>query len=96
MNEALRAMIESGAVTLEDLVEAINGHEGRATAARDVIVAARCELCGRGFPQQPQDNRLASDHGHRVACYRIPCRRELKRLQNAESRERRRKRSAAG
>jgi hypothetical protein len=91
MNETLRAMIESGAVTLEDLVEAINGHEGRATAARDVIVAARCELCGRGFPQQPQDSRLASAHGHRVICYRTPCRRELRRLQNVETRSRRRK-----
>jgi hypothetical protein len=91
MIEALRALIESGAVTLGDLVEAINGHEGRATAARDVIIAPRCELCGRGFPQQPQDGRLAEAHGHRVVCYRIPCRRELRRLQNAESRARRQK-----
>ncbi len=91
MSGILRTMIESGAVTLEDLVEAINDHEGRTTAARDVIIAARCELCGRGFPQQPQDSRLASDHGHRVVCYRIPCRRELKRLQNAEGRARRKK-----
>ena len=95
MNEVLKAMMESGAVTLEDLVEAINGHEGRATAARDVIVAARCELCGRGFPQQTQDSRLAEAHGHRVVCYRIPCRRELKRLQNAEGRARRRKPSTS-
>jgi hypothetical protein len=58
MNEALRALIESGAVMLEDLVEAINGHEGRATAARDVIVAARCGLCGRGFPQQRKRSGL--------------------------------------
>ena len=89
MNATLLMLIDSAAVTLEDLVEAINSHEGRETASRDVIRAAKCDLCGKGFPRQPQDSRLAEDHGHRVVCYRKECRRELKQLQNADNRTRR-------
>ena len=89
MNATLLMLINSAAVTLEDLVEAINSHEGRETASRDVIRVAKCDLCGKGFPRQPQDSRLAEDHGHRVVCYRNECRRELKQLQNADNRTRR-------
>ena len=89
MNSMLRKMIDAGTVTLGDLIEAINGHEGRETASRDIVTEAKCDLCGHHFPRQPQDSRLAEDHGHRVVCYRKPCRRTLKAMQNSDTRKRR-------